>query len=239
LIDPTEIAATPTHCIICGAVVPHERVKFKSTTCSDEHSKERKARMRRDDRNCLCVICTKPIGADRARYSAITCSPEHGALRKQSIRARVDMKRCRVCSRPATPVERAAFRRFRKLELQRPDILYPAAFKRWQEEGGDLESFAQELSVRLARADAGDCEVDLGLIDRRSKEAPGGPKSGRPRVQWEGGDADCVHQLPIRRKGGKPIPAAKSNRCRRCSAIRVGMAQREPDPVTEKQEEIS
>jgi hypothetical protein len=172
----------------------------------------------------------QPIGDQRARYAAITCSSEHSAIRKASIRSRSDLRRCRHCQKPSTPIERAAFRRFRSLELTRPDLLYPVPFKQWQSTGGDIPSFLEAVQHGT---------IDLELINRRFKDAPGGAKSGRPRAKWEGGYPDCAHALRVRRKGGKPIPAALSNVCRTpgCGAIRVGMAQREPDPVAPKQEE--
>jgi hypothetical protein len=233
MIDPENLAAIETHCIVCGTVVPSERTKHKSTTCTEEHSSIRKARLKKGDPSCKCVVCTRDVPADRAAHRAITCSPEHRILRKRSIRARVDVRRCRHCTRPATPIERAAFRRFRKLELMRPDLLYPGPWKQWQQlERGDLTAFSVYLANTLENDDAGELDAQLGLIDKRFKDRPGGVKSGRPRAMWEGGDPECSHQLPVRRKGGKPIPAVQSNRCRKCSALRVGMDPREWEEET-------
>lgn len=226
--DPENIAAIETHCIVCGAVVPPERTKHKSTTCTEEHSAVRKARLKKGDPSCKCVVCTRDVPADRAAHRAITCSLEHRVLRKRSIRARLDVRRCRHCTRPATPIERAAFRRFRKLELMRPDLLYPGPWKQWQQlERGDLTAFSVYLANQLERDEDGELDAHLGLIDKRFKGRPGGVRSGRPRAQWEGGDPECLHKLPVRRKAGRPVPAAQSNRCRKCSALRVGMEQRE------------
>lgn len=219
-------AAVETHCIICGEVVPFERTRHKSTTCSEEHAKVRKARLNKGDPSCKCVICTVDVSAERVARRAITCSLEHRALRKRSIRARVDIRRCRVCMRPATAIERAAFRRFRKLELSRPDLLYPAAWKNWQEQNrGDLTAFILYLENLLKSDTRAELDSELGLIDRRLKEMPGGVRSGRPRIQWTGGDPDCVHAIPTQRKDRKPIAAALMNKCRKCSAVRVAKGE--------------
>lgn len=210
------------HCIIDGNLIAPERDKYKSTTCCEQCAKIRKSRMRKDDRNCLCVVCTKPLDETRTRYGSITCCSEHGKLRKESLRGRFDQHFCRNCCRPSTPIERGAYRRFRKIELMRPDLLYPAAFKQWQQDGGDLTSFATALEENFQKnGDDGPGRFDLALIDRRSKDKPGGAASGRPAIQFEGGDPTCVHVLPSRpRKGAKPRKGVDFTKCKKCGATR-------------------
>jgi hypothetical protein len=197
--DPAEVL---THCIVCGTVVPPELAKYKSITCSKEHSKARHARLVRGDRSAKCVVCTRDLTPDRTARGAITCCKEHAVLRKASIRARVEQKRCKYCRKPATPIERAAFRRFRSIELMRPDFLYPAAFKKWQAKGGDLAGFIIALEAsfqsKLGAGDESGGDFDLELVDRRHVAATGSVKSGRPisapQRRWsrDGGMQWCV-----------------------------------------------
>lgn len=216
------------HCIIDGNIVPPEREKFKSITCSDECARIRRNRLQKGDRSCLCVVCTQPLDEARQRFGSITCCTEHGKLRKASLRGRMDQRFCHQCNRPATPIERAAYRRFRKFELMRPDIIYPAAFKAWQQDGGDLTSFAVALEESFQNREPGSAgRFDLGLIDRRSKHKPGGAVSGRPANQFEGGDPDCVHTLTPRRTGVKPRKNTDYNKCTKCGAMRRGAPQQD------------
>lgn len=222
-----EPAGNQAHCLVCGDVVPEERSKHHSTTCTEEHARERKAAIRRGDHSAKCVVCTEPIPVDRQRYRSITCTPEHGVLRKASIRAKVDQRQCRSCRKPSTPLERGAFQRFRRLELTQPDILYPKPFKQWQQEnpGGDPQGFAEALrGIFQEGIESGDdtSRADyLGLLTARSKEVPGGVRSGRKPIQWTGGDPDCEHQVSRSRAGRKPIEKAMENKCRKCDAVRV------------------
>lgn len=216
-----------THCLICGDPVPVERTRNRSTTCSEEHAKIRKANIRKGDHSAKCVVCTEPVPIERQRFRSITCSDDHGALRKKSLRSKGELRHCRACRRPASPIERGAFQRFRRLELMRPDILYPAPFKKWQgETGGDALGFAAhlrtqfELGATTETADASRSDY-LGLLSGQSKDAPGGARSGRKRIQWEGGDKDCQHKIPESREGRKPVPIDKKNTCRKCGATRV------------------
>lgn len=191
--DPYDISALsvrPTHCVECGAEVPHERLVRRAITCSDEHKATRKQKLRHGRQGIAeahCVVCGDTILPTRTRYGAITCSDEHRKLRKRIIRARAEVKRCRQCARPSTPIERAAYRRFRKLELMRPDVLYPAPYKAWlgQHEGGTPEAFAAELQENFrGQLDAGEDApelIPLGLLDLRSKELAGGSRAGRKK----------------------------------------------------------
>jgi hypothetical protein len=176
-----ELSEHLPHCLICAATIPAERAKLKGTTCSDEHRKERKARLRTGNHSCCCIWCGDPVPKERQRYRAITCCEEHGRLRKASIRARVDQRQCRVCRKPSSPQERAAYRRFRSLEITAPELLYPKPWKQWQQNGGTVEGFRLAIGEQLSRVTSEDTMggIDLGLIDFRSKEAPGGAKSGR------------------------------------------------------------
>lgn len=209
-----QLAATPTRCIVCATVVPEERTRFKSTTCTEEHAKDRKKRLQRGDRSCLCVVCGDPVPVERQRYGAITCKQEHKVLRKASIRARVKMRQCDFCHKPSTPAERAAFRRFRSVELTRPDLLYPRAWREWESKGVDLSTFASMIADPPP-------DFDLYLVDKRQKAAPGGANSGRPRLKWKGGDPECQHEPRVQRRGRKPLNANLRNTCRKgCGATR-------------------
>lgn len=222
-----------THCIIDGAIVPEERDRFKATTCSEQCKKVRRQRRQKGDLSTLCVVCTRPIDEIRCRRGSITCSPEHGKIRKASLRGRFEQRYCRACCRTSSPIERAAFRRFRKMELMRPDLLYPAAFKAWQQDGGDLTSFATALEESFQNRSEDDDNpnrFDLGLIDRRSKDKPGGALSGRPPMRFEGGDPDCVHVLPTKpREGQKPRKGVDLNKCKKCGATKYGAPPPQPE----------
>jgi hypothetical protein len=216
--DPNVLSAIPTHCVICGEVLSNERTKTKSITCSAEHAKIRKARLRVKNHEAKCVMCACPISLARALQSAITCCFEHGVLRKASIRSRVDMRRCRFCRKPATPIERAAFKRFRSIELTRPDLLYPSTFKRWQLSGGDLQGFcmALEQSFRANEEKGEPGEFVLELIDRRSAAAPGGAKSGRKKIVCE-----CGHTRKEHKPAGKKNKRQPCRHCEDCIQFRV------------------
>lgn len=201
----------PTHCVVCGELVPQERVKYKAITCSEQHKLKRKAALARGDRSCKCVICTAPVSRDRTRYSAITCSEEHKRMRKESIRARRIAGRCDFCHKPSTPAERAAFARFRSIELSRPDILYPETWQKWQADGGDLRGFAQAIEENA---------IQLKLRTRANKETPGGAGIGRPRLKWKGGDADCEHRRRVQRADRKPLAENLRDTCANgCGAV--------------------
>ena len=119
---------------------------------------------------------------------------------------KVDTRRCRTCRHPASPIERSAYRRFRSIELTRPDLLYPKAFKQWG--GQDLPGFIAALEVTFqAKEAAGDetgGQFDLELIDRRSSDAPAGAASGRKPLMCNCGHPKHDHHLP--RKKNKPQP---------------------------------
>ena len=230
-----------THCIVCGEVVPREREAKKAITCTDEHAKIRHAQIKRGDRSGRCVICTDELSAERTMRGALTCGLAHGRIRRNKMYSNRDGKRCKFCRKPSTPIERAAYRRFRQLELTRPDLLYPAAFKAF---GGSIADFAAALAASFrAKELAGDDspgEFDLGLIDRRHSSAPGGARSGKPRLEWTGGDPEkqpCEHEPKRQRPGAKKkLTWAERNKCRRCGANRVG-AEEEPSEGEREQDE--
>jgi hypothetical protein len=76
-----------------------------------------------------CVVDRQPIPSERIAKGSVTCSKECAAVRRKAQRTLQDERECRYCSRPSTPEERDAFRRFRRLEAKRPDLLYPQAFE--------------------------------------------------------------------------------------------------------------
>lgn len=58
-----------THCIVCTNLVPPERIRFKSITCSDECARLRKLSMRAKQDARECRHCRKPSTmAERAAY---------------------------------------------------------------------------------------------------------------------------------------------------------------------------
>jgi hypothetical protein len=105
------------------------------------------ARKTYDDIKTHCVICTQEIATDRVKRGAITCNKEHAKERKAQLQAMVDRKECRYCRHPSTPEQREAFKRFRKLEQRRPDILYPEVFEQWKIDSGmtAVEAFKEFL----------------------------------------------------------------------------------------------
>lgn len=105
------------------------------------------ARKTYDDIKTLCIICGTDVPKERLMRGAITCSKEHSNLRRAQQTAITDKKECRYCRRPSTPEEREAYKRFRTLERNRPDLLYPDAFKDWKDSGGTPtpEAFAEYI----------------------------------------------------------------------------------------------
>jgi predicted nucleic acid-binding Zn ribbon protein len=58
-----------THCVVCTAPVPPERLKYKAITCSDEHARIRKLSMRAKQDSRECRFCRKPATpAEKASY---------------------------------------------------------------------------------------------------------------------------------------------------------------------------
>lgn len=221
----------PLHCIFCKAVMSEERLRYKALTCTPEHNRERSiakknAAYHGTTETAYCTVCTDPIDAERIAKNATTCS-KHSGLRKRIVAASESNRRCNFCRRPSNAFERNAYKRFRKLELTRPDLLYPQAFKRWQAGGGDLAGFSaalvQSFVDKVNRGDTTPGEFDSELVDRRSKHAPGGSRAGRPKSRWKGGDDDCDHEPFYKRKGSKKeLTLAKLNTCRKCGALREG-----------------
>lgn len=82
----------------------------------------------------FCVVCKDPIPDERVKKGSVTCKKECADARRKAQRTLQDDRECRYCRRPSSPEDRAAFNRFRKLEAQRPDLLYPQAFKEFQVE---------------------------------------------------------------------------------------------------------
>lgn len=100
----------------------------------------------------FCVVCREPIPADRVTKGSITCKKACADARRRAQRTLQDEKECRYCKRPSSPDEREAFKRFRRLETTRPDLLYPQAFEEFktncETNGTDatVEAFATEYA---------------------------------------------------------------------------------------------
>lgn len=200
----------PTRCVVCGEPLTQERLRYKAITCNNDHAELRKGNMKRGDASCRCVICGDQVPADRVRFGAITCSEQHKRMRKASIRARRVAGRCDFCHKPSTPAERAAFTRFRSIELSRPDLLYPTDWQKWQSGGGDLKAFADQIEQNA---------IKLKLATRANKDTPGGENVGRPRLRWIGGDPECQHQRRHQREGRKELKPELASTCARgCGA---------------------
>lgn len=78
-----------------------------------------------------CVICTEQVPQDRVAQGAITCTKEHAKERENRLRTWKDSRECRYCGKPSTLEQRSAYRRFRRIERRRPDLLYPAEYATW------------------------------------------------------------------------------------------------------------
>jgi hypothetical protein len=135
-----------------------------------------------------CVSCGELVPEARLDRGAITCSDECSKKRRVTVRTREDRKKCRYCRKPSTPEQRRAFKRFAKLEIEAPHLLYPQEFKAWFEnsryfkEGFNVMSmqdiepeFAEHWRQRVANED-----TDLRSFNE-----------GRPAKAKEGdGDAE-------------------------------------------------
>jgi hypothetical protein len=220
---------SPLHCYICSEPIDKKRLAYRSITCGPEHSNVRDQRMKKGDASGNCVVCTKPVPHDRTKFGAVTCTRACGAKQKSIAAGLSLLKKCFQCRRPSTPIERSAYRRFRSLEITRPDLLYPGAFKKWD---GDLPSFAAALQESLYGARPGDesgdvlpwgsrYSFDLELVTRKSKERPGGAASGRKPIPWKGGDPDCKHRTHREGDGRKKAKANQQNKCTKCGAKRT------------------
>lgn len=110
------------------------------------------ARQTFDKIESFCVVDKNLIPADRLKRGAVTCSKECSKIRSQQQMALVDQVECRYCRRPSTPEERQAYRRFRKLESLRPDLLYPDNFEAWKmlQRDGPItpEAFAEQWRTK-------------------------------------------------------------------------------------------
>lgn len=83
-----------------------------------------------------CVVCTKLVPDERLKFQSVTCSKECADTRENDLRLRRDQKECRYCRKPSTPKQRAAYARFAKMELRRPDLLYPEEFEKFKASSG-------------------------------------------------------------------------------------------------------
>lgn len=88
-----------------------------------------------------CVMCTKPVPKDRLLKKAVTCCEGCKDLYKKAKRKKNEKEECPYCRRPSTQSDRNAFLRFRTLEVQRPDLLYPKQFIAWQQKPAPGEEF--------------------------------------------------------------------------------------------------
>lgn len=98
-----------------------------------------------------CVVCGTTIPTDRVKRGAVTCSKEHAKLRKAQQMALVDSKECRYCRRPSTPLQREAFKRFRRLEQKKPELLYPEQFAEWLEATGGQQGKMSQFLAWMAK----------------------------------------------------------------------------------------
>ena len=56
-------------CIICGSIIPEDRMKKRAITCSPEHSKERTNMLRRQLDAKRCRYCMRPATPEeQARF---------------------------------------------------------------------------------------------------------------------------------------------------------------------------
>jgi hypothetical protein len=79
----------------------------------------------------FCTMCSKQISKDRQERQAVTCSDECAKQRIEGRRKTDDDKRCRHCRRPSTLEQRAAYARFRRLEVHMPHLIYPQQYEVW------------------------------------------------------------------------------------------------------------
>jgi hypothetical protein len=80
------------------------------------------------------VVDGQPIPQDRLSKGSVTCSKECYEKRRKAQRAQQDEKECRYCRKPSSFEDREAFKRFRRLEARRPDLVYPEAFEQFKSE---------------------------------------------------------------------------------------------------------
>lgn len=83
------------------------------------------ARQTFDKIESFCVVDKNPIPVDRLKRRAVTCSKTCSKIRTAQLMAVMEQMECKYCRRPSTPEERQAYKRFRRLEIEHPDLIYP------------------------------------------------------------------------------------------------------------------
>jgi hypothetical protein len=212
----------PLFCTICETPLTRFDINMHALTCSKPCLRERGRRMKAGDQSAKCIVCKKPCAKIT---KALPVCREHRTALARARRVCMLMRKCFQCKRPSTPIERAAYRRFRSAELTRPDLLYPGAFKRWQQDTGeDVAAFSIALQESLlAKEERGDNSpgvFDLELVDRRRANIPGGARSGRKQIEWMGGNPNCKHALKRTGPGRKDPTPNEQNKCNKCDARR-------------------
>jgi hypothetical protein len=126
----------------------------------------------------FCVVDSQPVPHDRVKRGSVTCSPQCAKKRRKQQMQLMEQTECKYCRRPATPKERARYKRWRAAEND-----MAAATEVTQENTLEV---AREITQRVLHRVTGKTHPRRGELCEILTRGIGGPVSIQVRYESDG-----------------------------------------------------